>query len=128
MTGTSRRDALATLAGFIAVPTLPTAVASASSEIVTLCDRAVAHVAWINDPSHPLEDWPDDRLDAETERFDAMLAEVADKPSAGLADVQAKARLILADRGDDIAHSGAAAYDRILYHLLCEVAALEGVA
>lgn len=125
---TTRRASLAALAGFIAVPTLPAAAASAPSEIVALCNRAVAHMAWVNDTSHPLEDWPDERTDAEVKRFDAMLAEVADRPSAGLADIQAKARLVLADRGSDLSEPGAPPYERVLYRLLREVAALGGVA
>lgn len=81
-------------------------------------------MAWVNDTSHPIEEWPDSRTDAEVERFDAMLAEVADKPSAGLADIRAKARLILADRGSDLSHADAPPHERVLHRLLTELVAL----
>ena len=117
-----RRHALAALAGFVAAPALP--AVAASSEVVIACDRAVAHMARINDHTDPTFNVPDERLDAEIEAFNAVVRRMADTPAHGPAEVQAKARLLIADYGSDIAHPGAASHERLLYGLLNEVLAL----
>lgn len=117
-----RRHALAALAGFVAAPAIP--AVAAPSDLVTACNNAVVHMARINDHSDPARNWPDDRLDDEIEAFNAVVRRMADTPARGLAEVQAKARLIIADYGSDIAHPGAPSHERLLYGLLNEVLAL----
>ena len=121
----SRRDTLATLAGFLAVPVAAApALAVQPSDLARACDWAVGHMAWINDPRHPDKEWPDERLEAEIDRFDAVLRRAADEPSTSLTDIRAKARLILTDRVGDLTDPEAPDFDRALLALLKEVIAL----
>lgn len=91
---TSRR---AMLGGIVALPALAapaSAAPAAPSDIVKLCDFAIEHYDWIN-LTAPAENWSDDRLDAENDRFWEAFDGAAGQPSATVQDMQAKARLAL---------------------------------
>ncbi|WP_144768414.1 hypothetical protein [Methylobacterium dankookense] len=119
-----RRGALGLIAGALAASAVP--VASAPSAIAFMCDWAVAHMDRINVLSRK-EAWSDERVEAETVRFDAALTCAAEEPSRSLADIKAKARLILADRREDLTDVEAPDYERALLTLLREIIALRTV-
>ena len=121
----SRRTVVAgTVAAAVPLPALAAVVTSAAapSDLARACDAAVAHLAWINDPSQRVGDWPDVRLEAELDKVDDVLWRVADEAAAGLDDLSAKGRLILANDGQHLGLSHHAG-DRATLKLLREVAA-----
>lgn len=125
MSAATRRDTLATLAGFLAVPVAAApALATRPTDLARACDWAVGHMAWINGGSPLSERWTDEWLEDEIDRFDAVLERAATEPSTSLADIQAKARLILSDRAGDLNDAEAPHYERALLALLKEVIAL----
>lgn len=93
------------------------------SDLAQACDWAVAHMAWINDTSEPDHKWSDERITEEVARFDAVLRRVADEPSADVAVIAAKARVLLVEYRDAAARPANEA-ERALLTLLQEVIAL----
>lgn len=118
----SRRAVVAgTAAAAIPLPAL--AAPAEPSDLARACDAAVAHLAWVNSTVAQGADWPDDRLNAELDKADDVLWRVADEPAAGLDDLSAKARLLLASDSQHLGLSDFAG-DRATLTLLREVAAL----
>ena len=125
MTASTRRAALgailaAPLTGgaVMALPSGPAPIAP--SDLICACDWGVAHLAWINDTSHPLSEWPDERLHRELDRVDEVLDRIAVEPSASLNDLVAKVRLILANDGETLSMSDCSD-DRAVLTVLREV-------
>jgi hypothetical protein len=66
------------------------------SDLAHACDQAV--VDWIAiQPTSRAENWDDDRLDVALDAYDSVFRRAIDEPSHGIAEVQAKARLLLCD-------------------------------
>ena len=122
----SRRTVVTgTVAAAVPLPALAATVApvAALSDLARACDAAVAHLAWINNPAHPDDAWPDERLEAELDKAEAVVWRAANEPAASLDDLSAKARLLIADSGDHLGGSKFAG-DRATLTLLREVTAL----
>lgn len=94
MTLSTRRAALGAI---LAAPLTSVSVVAGPSDLAGACDWAVAHVAWINSNNEPSEAWPDERLDAELARVDAVLDRVAVEPAYGFRDLAAKAQILLCE-------------------------------
>lgn len=93
------------LLGLIALPWFAAPVAGTAavlSEIGQACEWACRHREWMNRTVR-IERWDDDRLDAEMDRVDAVFDRAAAEPSRSLADLSAKARLVLPDLVESIA-------------------------
>ncbi|TXN00581.1 hypothetical protein FV242_21550 [Methylobacterium sp. WL64] len=66
------------------------------SDLAQACDRAVAN--WITiQPTSPAENGDDEGLDVALDAYDLVFRRAIDEPSDGIAEVQAKARLLLCD-------------------------------
>lgn len=123
LTGQTRRTVVAgSLAAAVPLPAIAAAIV-APSDLARACDTATAHLAWINGAAAQGEGWPDDRLHAELDKVDDVLWRLAEEPAAGLDDLSAKARLILASDGQHLGLSDFAG-DRATLTLLREVVAL----
>lgn len=123
LTGQTRRTVVAgSVAAAVPLPAIA-APTAAPSDLARACDAATAHLAWINGAAAQGEGWPDDRLHAELDKADDVLWRVAEEPAAGLDDLSAKARLILASDGQHLGLSDFAG-DRATLTLLREVVAL----
>lgn len=121
--GQTRRTVVAgSVAAAVPLPAIAAPTAT-PSDLARACDAATAHVAWVNDPAHRAEHWPDERLNTELDRVDDVLWRVAEEPAAGLDDLSAKARLLIADTGQHFEDSEHAS-DRATLTLLREVVAL----
>ena len=85
------------LCGLATLPTLtvPAVAVPVPSDLARACDWAVQHSIWINDPSHPDKEWPDERLHAEVAKVTAVYDIAIATPSTGLPDIKAKCRLLL---------------------------------
>ena len=93
----SRRALLCSLA---ALPALSVgAVASEPSTLAGTCDWAVQHGQWIN-ATCSTQHWEDAKLTEENSRYWQAFDHVAEVPSMGLCDIQAKARLALHEMTD----------------------------
>lgn len=93
------------LLGLIALPWLAVPVAgtaAALSKIGQACEWACRHREWI-EMAVRSESWDDARLDAEMDRVDAVFARAVAEPSRSLADLSAKARLVLPDLVESMA-------------------------
>ncbi|SDO59774.1 hypothetical protein SAMN05216360_12926 [Methylobacterium phyllostachyos] len=122
----NRRTVVAgTVAAAVPLPALAATVAPAAvpSDLARACDAAVAHLAWINNPAHPDDAWPDERLEAELDKAEDVVWRAANEPAASLDDLSAKARLLIADSGQHLGWSKFAG-DRATLTLLREVTAL----
>jgi hypothetical protein len=76
----------------------------------------------VNNNSEPLEAWPDDRLQAELARCDAVMIRISNEGARSHADLAAQARFIIADMGDIFADGDVA--EMAVLSLLKDVAAL----
>lgn len=91
---TSRRAALGAI---LAAPlTSAPAVAARPSDLARACEWASDH--WLGMQARSqAENWDDDRLDVETDRYYAVFDRALAEPSRTLSDLRAKARLCLTD-------------------------------
>lgn len=118
----------AALGAILAAPLASVPVASAviqsapPSDLARACDWAIAHMDWINHNDEPLEAWTDERTNAEIARFDAVVARVADEPALDMADLKAKARILLKDWAACMDGHTPAVHERALLTFLREVA------
>lgn len=122
----SRRTVVAgTVAAAVPLPALAATVTpvAAPSDLARACDAAVAHLDWINNPAHPDDAWPDERLEAELSKAEDVVWRAANEPAASLDDLSAKARLLIADSGQHLGGSKFAG-DHATLTLLREVTAL----
>ena len=96
MTAPSSRRAL--LCGLAMLPAAPASLALAAppSSLAQACLWAIEQRAWI-DAAAGSENWTNERLDEESGKADAIFSRAIEEPSAGLADLNAKARLALED-------------------------------
>ena len=92
----------------------------APSDLARACAWGVVHLEWINDTSHPLSEWPDERLHRELDRVDEVLDRIAVEPSSSLADLVAKVQLMLASDGQHLSMSDCSD-DRAMLTILREV-------
>ncbi|MGU3668182.1 hypothetical protein ACLBX9_28680 [Methylobacterium sp. A49B] len=99
------------------------AAVAGPSDLARDCDWGVSHLAWIDNPGSDDRDWPDERLHRELGRVDDVLDRIAAEPSTSLADLAAKARLILANDGEMLSMSDCSD-DRAVLCVLREVNAL----
>lgn len=118
MSTLSRRAAL----GAVLAAPLTCLTASSSTTSAASYDAATARMAWVRDPSHPVEAFTDAEIDIEIDRFCEVLERAVAEPSVSTADLAAKARLILCDQYEAVA--GEDLGSRALTALLREVAAL----
>ncbi|SFT24755.1 hypothetical protein [Methylobacterium sp. yr668] len=120
MTASTRRAALGAI---LAVPlaSVP-AIAALTSDLAAACNAAAERWNWVKDPSHPDCVWPDERMNAELDRFMAVIERSIQEPSTSLGDLAAKARLMIAEHDDGDRYQG----HRALIALLNEVVALCG--
>ncbi len=120
MTPSTRRAALGAIlaAPLASVP----ALAAPTSDLAAVCNAAAARWAWVKDPKNPEDAWPDERMDAEIDRFMIVVQRSIQEPSQGLRDLAAKARLMIAEHDDGDKYQG----HRALIALLNEVVALCG--
>ena len=127
MTASTRRAAIGAIlaAPLASVPAVAaiTAKTEIVSDLAASCVWAEGHLRWINDPTQPLDDWPDERVDAELDRVDAVMDRAAKEPAASLPDLAAKARIVLASYEDHLRTSDIIA-DSALHTVLREVIAL----
>ena len=122
---TSRRAALCGLAMLPAAPGCGV-LAGAPSELAQACLWAVRHSAWI-DETAPREGWNDERLNDELDGVEEVYRRAIREPSAGLADTQAKSRMLLNDY-EGLVRAGHCNRDLILaVTILREILALGAV-
>ncbi|MCJ2084631.1 hypothetical protein MKK88_01290 [Methylobacterium sp. E-005] len=77
-------------------PATPEAAPAQRAPLAQACDQAV--IDWNAIPSlSRANDWGDEQLDVALDDYNAVLLRAINEPSRGMADVQAKARLVLHD-------------------------------
>lgn len=120
MTASTRRAALGAIlaAPLASVPV----VAAPSSDLAVACNAAAERYTWVKDPRQPDSLWTDELMDAEIDRFCAVVERSIREPSQGPRDLAAKARLMIAEHDDGDKYQG----HRALIALLNEVVALCG--
>lgn len=82
-----------------AVMALPSAAATARSDLAEACLWAMRHVDYINTAAIA-DNWDDDRISLEGDRSDAVINRAIAEPSRSISDLQAKAQLCLKDFED----------------------------
>ena len=128
MTSPASRRTL--LCGLAAVPALTVlgAALPGPSTLASTCDWAIQHTYWINATSTLGEGWTDAKMAEEMSLYWQAFDHVAEQPSGGLNDIQAKARLALheiTDAGElEYANPGLA----LAAAVLREIIALGGTA
>lgn len=123
----SRRGFLRGLASLPLIGAVPfisnSSAAEAPSDLARACDEAVARLQYCNENDEPDECWPDERITAENEAFDAVLERSATEKSRCLGDLSAKARLLLCEFRENLSNDlEANAGERALMAFLCEMA------